>query len=230
MGGSRLLALLAVMAAGVAFALGSWQYRRLGEQREQTRVALEALSRPAAEAAKAAGWEAAPPDGVAMVEMEGEFAGEALLVRSFHQGSPGYRVVGVFAPVGWERALLVDRGWVPEGFAVGELPAAGPVAGLALALPETEGALLSDGTWRHLSPVAMAGQLGLAAAPWVVVEGLETDFDKAIGEPPVTGWRLPVRATPHSQYALTWFSLGLVALAYGVAVGSGKVGLPKAEG
>ncbi|MCH7493922.1 SURF1 family protein [bacterium] len=222
-------AAMAMAAAAAAFALGVWQYGRLGEQRELTRVAREALAAPPAGAAQAASWPAGPPAGVAMVSLEGLFSEETLLVRSHHHGAPGFRVVGLFAPAGWEHAVLVDRGWVPEGYAVEALPPGGPVSGLALTVPEREGALLGDGIWRHLSPQAMAAGMGRTVASWIVVVGVETDLDKAIGAPPVTGWTLPVRSTAHAQYAVTWFSLGLVALAFGAALLCGKARLA-AEG
>jgi len=201
-------------------ALGSWQLGRSEEKRalieqEQQRSAGEALHLPAA----------VGDDVDALryrrVEMSGHYdsAHQFLLDNQISEGRAGYYVLTPFVLQGAEKAVLVNRGWVPLNPDRSILPDVHikslqttitgrinhfPGVGIKLAGAEIPG----DGWPSRVQVVdseMLAKKLGYALLPFQV------ELDKASADGFKREWRTTTVMPPeqHIAYAAQWFGLAL---------------------
>jgi cytochrome oxidase assembly protein ShyY1 len=123
----------------------------------------------------------------------------------------------------------VDRGWIPyalqESF-LSEDPSTGPVevTGLVFPLAPGDAAALPAAPrrveWLRFDPdrgsdvAALQAQLPYPLTPVLLQRG-----PGAQGELPVGGFEAPRSRVDHRSYAITWFSMGAIALAVWVGIG-----------
>ena len=215
----RGLIVLATGAFAVLIALGTWQLDGLAWK--------EALiaERSAMLARAPVALTGAPSDAAAAefrrVTLTGRFlhAAERLVGPRARRGVPGWHVV---TPLRLDsgRAVLVDRGWVPENRKDPASRAAGQVAGLVtvegvVRRPVPPGRFTPENApsqeqWFRIDPGAMARRAGLAeVAPYWVVAG---DAPNPGGFP-IGGGGIAMPPNNHLQYAVTWYGLALVLAA-----------------
>lgn len=232
-----LFATLFVLAAmAVMIRLGVWQLDRR-EQRIARNADLTAklAAAPVAlnEIAEAAQWplpteRTAVRNLPAAAEGEFDFAGQMLLVQQSYNNEPGAHWIVPLRLTGSDKAVLVDRGWLPfsdiasgrwqqyphEDAAVhvtgylqppqllpgaAETPPAGP--GQRLAQPQLE--------WYRLDVAAMQSQLPYPLLP---VYLLADTGDAANSQPPVAiEPEVDLSEGPHLGYALQWFAFAVTA-------------------
>ena len=210
--------LFTVPVLAALIGLGIWQLQRL-----EWKGALIA-ERQARSGAPAAALPAVIDDpgelAFVRVRVRGAFAhgSEMYLVARSLAGRPGLHVV---TPLVLEdgRALLVDRGWVPEARkdpatrAEGQLPGVAELEGLLRTggwkgytwlRPEN---LPAENVWFWVDPAAMAEAAGLARP----VMGVYLDAGPAEnpGGLPVGGQTRVALPNDHLGYAITWFFLAM---------------------
>ena len=116
-------------------------------------------------------------------------------------------------------AILVNRGWYPDGerdAVEAELRSRGDALEGLISIHTGDGRQTDAGTWTALDPDAMAAALPYEVLPWIVVEGERVEADATPdGELPVQRYTAFANTTPHMEYALTW--LGLAAALIAVA-------------
>lgn len=217
------LALLG-LAVLVLLALGTWQVMR---QRDANAATSE---RNASVAALPLEWRADPPLTTEEVDFHrlrvsgrwdnGRTMALANVVR---YDTRGEEAVTPFLPDDGGPAILVNRGWYPIAERdriltqlAGEERAT--VEGLARAALKPEGASLivtgsasgrtPDGSWAWFDIPTMSQDLPYAVVPWRLVQGVRDPGDR---QPPPTLpiqlWGTEVSDQPHTEYAITWFSL-----------------------
>ena len=146
-----------------------------------------------------------------------------LLDEQAHAGKFGVHAIGVFAGVGEDRLLLVDRGWVQWNHARGTLPTlpalpAGEIALTGLYAPYPSSGLRMGGdalpgqkNWPkltlYLDAASIAADLGKPLLPRVLL------LDPAQNSGFVRQWT-PQLMSPqrHRAYAVQWFGFAVVAL------------------
>jgi surfeit locus 1 family protein len=142
-----------------------------------------------------------------------------ILANRARYGTKGEELVVPLLVAPGGPAVLVDRGWYPDGrrdaaeTALAERPDA--VEGL-ISVHTSSGHETDAGTWTNLDPGAMAAELPYDVLPWIVIEGERVDPGaNPDGELPVQRYTGFVNTIPHMEYALTWFGLaaGLIVIA-----------------
>ena len=222
MGRVRISTVVAIGVVAIAIVvlvgLGRWQLSR-----QQTKNDLEAERTAALAAAPLDGEQAVtltPPEiDYRRVRAIGRWDHErtAVIVNRFRSGVQGEDVVTPLLLAAGGPAILVNRGWYPisERDRVLEELAAEPAAdveGLARDDRGAQGRITSSGGWTRFAVVSMAAQLPYEVAPWQLIAGDLID-ERTVPERgvlPVTGYLAYENTTPHTQYALTWFSLAIV--------------------
>lgn len=146
-----------------------------------------------------------------------------LLDEQAHAGQFGVHAIGVFAGLGEDRLLLVDRGWVQWDHALDTLPTLptlppGEIALTGLYAPYPSGGLRMGGDalpgqkgWPkltlYLDAASIAVDLGKPLMPRVLL------LDPAQGSGFVRQWTPQVMSPQrHRAYAVQWFGFALVAL------------------
>jgi surfeit locus 1 family protein len=208
--------LIVVIVAGVFIRLGFWQLDRLDERRQLNAVVSERLDA-----------QPVPLDEIAdpleseyrTVTVSGIFdSGQEVLIRSqTHLGTAGFHVITPL--VDEDRAVLVNRGWVPLDY--DEVP--------VVEAPPPSGVVTVEG-WIHLTqlrptlgPEDPPGKLGVFNR--VDIERIQAQIDVPLAEVYVVDaaspGELPEPARPpdftdegpHLAYAIQWFGFALVGLA-----------------
>lgn len=148
------------------------------------------------------------------VEAQGRFDPryEILLDNRIHNGVAGYHVLTPLKISGGQRAVLVNRGWVPVGNSRNVLPVT-PVAtaqvkitGLAVA-PETRyfelgGTVPQGRVWQNLDFARYAAWSGLDLQPFVLQQSNDS------GDGLIRDWPRPdTGVTTHLSYAMQWYGL-----------------------
>ena len=113
-----LLATVAVVAGMIFLArLGFWQLDRLEQRREKNAALIAALESEPVNLNEAVMPEDLTPlkDRDAVAQGEFDFAYQGIVKLQTFQGQPGVYLVVPLVLDGGETAVLVDRGWVPEG-------------------------------------------------------------------------------------------------------------------
>ncbi|HRN83233.1 MAG TPA: SURF1 family protein [Hyphomicrobium sp.] len=219
-----LIALAAVLSAGLLGALGVWQVKRLSWKldlidRVEQRLGAAPVAVPGPEA-----WSGLTPT-------ESEYLKVRLTGHFLHDKETRVQAVTDLGSGHWvltpmERAdgvtVLVNRGFVPPDRREPATRADGQIAGETtvtglLRLTEPGGAFLraNDPTadrWfsRDVAAIASAGGLG-PTAPYFV----DADATPNPGGWPVGGLTKVAFSNNHLVYAVTWFTLALMALAAG---------------
>lgn len=217
--------LVVIAGLAVLIGLGVWQLERLGWKEGLIATLDRRLSAAPTALPPAAAWGRldAQDDEFRRVTFEATFlldkeapvfsAGSAL--RPDVSG-PGY---WIFTPARLSdgRIVMVDRGFVPDGFRDPKSRPQGQVAGPirilgALRWPEEPGwfAPANDpahNLWYRREPAAMAQALGIGpVAPFYVAQ----EAPVPPGGLPKPGPLTPNLRNAHLQYALTWFGLAAV--------------------
>ncbi len=211
----RHLALIALILAAFAVlvGLGTWQVQRhqwkegLVEER-QARTAAAPLDAPAALSLSAEALD------FHRVELAGawDWSNAMALANRARETTKGEELIVPFRLADGP-AVLVNRGWYPEGSRDAaitvlqdrDLPT---VAGLARDPGDIESRQIPNGSWTRFSPASMGETLPYPVVDWVVIEG-----DELAGTPrpgtaiPVQGFLGFANTTPHVEYALTWYGL-----------------------
>ncbi|MGH7529480.1 MAG: SURF1 family protein [Gemmatimonadales bacterium] len=208
--GDVLLAVAAIVVAGICVAAGVWQLDRLAQRRARNADLEARLARPPLELGSA-GTIAPPADSAhrRRVTARGVYDYDREWVRpgrSF-QGTPG---VALLTPLRFAdgSVVLVDRGWVPspDAFHIEREPlregdTTVTITGLALAAPRGP---------RDVNPRTLRDSLPYALLPFVIQQ-TAPPAATASGLP--RRWPPPTLSNgPHLFYAIQWFSFALVAL------------------
>lgn len=226
--------LVVVIGVIILINLGFWQLRRL-EQRRALNSEIEAgLSRPAVTLTG----QAVEPDELHLrrVVVTGTFDNEqGVLIRNRPlNGRPGMHLVVPLRIAGSDRAVLIDRGWIPlqapdpavqRSFDVtGQVTVAG-IARRAQTRPE--GFLMpTDPTpapgerldiWFRIDVARIQTQLPYPLLPIFVEQS--PDPAVAPNEPPIPDQVIDLGEGSHLGYAIQWFSFAAILLVtYGAFV------------
>lgn len=145
-----------------------------------------------------------------------------ILANRARYGRKGENIVQplIIAP---GEAVLVDRGWYPEGEREAALKGlagnTGPTPGLARYAEGLRASKTGAGTWTGIAPESMGVGLPYQLLPWFVTEGQLFEDDSYSPMPaafPVQGYGRYVSTVSHTEYALTWF--GIAATLAGVSI------------
>lgn len=205
----RYLAPLLIGIAGTAVlvTLGSWQLQRLSWKQDmlariEARIEAPAVALPARPDADR--------DQYLAVEIEGESSGpEVRVLVSRRETGPGYRILTRFDTTDG-RAILLDRGFVPERQRdAARAPAQGRITGNLLWPNEVDQGFTPEpdrarNIWFARDLGALAAELG--TAPLLVVQSGPEGVASAPRPWPVDTASIPDN---HLQYAVTWFSLAV---------------------
>jgi surfeit locus 1 family protein len=217
-----LLLFTAFSAAALAFliGLGVWQLQRL-EWKEGLIAQIEARAHAMPISLKEAVTRANAGEdvGYLRVRVEGRFDhSKERYLYALSDGTPGWHVITPLeTPEG--EVVLIDRGFVPNGFkepssrAQGEINDTVTVTGLART-SEAQGPFVPDNEpaenrwfWRDLG--AMAKSMFPAGTHEVAPIILEAEWSDVPGGWPLGGQTKLDLPNNHLQYALTWFLLAL---------------------
>lgn len=216
---SRLLLIAAfVVVALVCIRLGFWQAHRLRERRAVNAVALAARSQPVVTLGEA-GWDTTLVDRRVRIRGRYDHAHDIVLRGRQHGGVPGVEIVSPLLAEHGDRAVLVNRGFVPSPDAVTVAsdslrePGVVTVEGVALPFGSGSGGPLQHGgrtTWARLDREGLRRQLPYPLYPLYVRQVPDSTlprFPRRL-EPPA------LDDGPHLSYAIQWFSFGLIALIF----------------
>lgn len=218
--------LMVVVIAGLFFRLGFWQLDRLQERRTENQIIAHRLAAAPRPLADLLADPAAVGEGIdyltVVVTGTYEPSGEVLIRSRTHDGLAGFHVVTPLVTAG-ERAVLVDRGWVPIEMDDPPVPSAaappGPVTVTGAARSSQEAPALgpedpADGVLKRLYWINVER---LQAQSRLHLEPLYIELYSQVPEQP-GGLPIPT-AVPeidegsHLSYAIQWFSFALIGLA-----------------
>ena len=219
------LTLLVIVLCITFTELGLWQLRRHDERAAVNAVILANVAAAPVEVTALLPPENPLPsaDEWRLVTATGRFdsANELLVRNRSYDGELGYEVVTPLVPAAGP-AVLVVRGWVPNGASAIDVPDVSPaptgvvtVSARVRPTPSggTEATGLPEHQVRRLAVPAIA-----AALPYPVLEG---GFAQLVAGAPGTddgpagprALRVPeVGAGPHRAYAVQWFLFGVIAI------------------
>lgn len=220
-----LLALLATACAAL-FGLGTWQLQRHQWKQDLVAARSASLAAPPFEAPEVLGLARAE---VAWhrVHLAGTWDHQRsmVLANRVRYGLKGEELVTPLLLDAGGPAILVNRGWYPASerdrvrAALDAEPRA-EIEGLAVDASGRTARRTPQGTWTGLAPESMAAAAGIPLQPWVVIQGVAVANDTrppADGTLPVQRYSPFVNTTPHLQYALTWYGIGVVLVGVAVA-------------
>ncbi len=217
--------LLVLAAMGVMIRLGFWQLDRLAQRRARNAQIARQLALPPLDLTAAA----LPADpGVlknrrVTVRGQFDFAHQVALLYQNWMGAPGIHLIAPLRIEGSDRAVLVDRGWVPEAEAAPERwsqfdepgtvvvtgflrlsqpPPRGRAGGKAAASPSFQTG------WYRVDIPALQAQTPYELLPVYILQAPADD----------DGTHLPYRSEPsfdlsdgpHLGYAIQWFLFALI--------------------
>jgi surfeit locus 1 family protein len=214
--------LLALLLAAVCIRLGFWQLDRLEQRRLQNEAIKAGLARQPINLNQSLG--NAELSGYQRVSASGEFdsSQEILLSPRARNGQPGVHLVTPLILPESNKAILVDRGWIPaeeralpdrgryevEGMVtvIGFLQAGGQKTSLFFLDSQQDGIQLE---WPVLDIPAIQGQIDHQLINWILVQEKElpNQDPQPIPEPEVD-----LSEGPHLGYAIQWFSFAAIAL------------------
>lgn len=153
---SVLLAIVALIIAGVCIRLGMWQLERLSERRtENARVRAGLVSEPVA--MDAIGNDSSRSRAL-RVHVRGtyDFGHEVAVVNRSRDGAPGVNILTPLRVPGRDTAIVVNRGWVysPDGATIDLTQWREP--------PGADGTAYVS--WLHVAAAAQAGSAATSAA------------------------------------------------------------------
>ena len=230
-----LMTLLVVAAMAVMARLGVWQLDRRQQRiaRNADLVAkLEAVPASMNEAALAATWPL-PEDRDAVRNIRADAIGQfdfdqqILLLQQNHQNQPGVHLVAPLVLAGTNKAILVDRGWIPfedsqterwrqYNAESGEVTIAGRLqpsqilfGSAAEKAKESAAAEAAKAEWYRVDVEAIQSQMPYELLPVFLLQSPGPQGNDA----------LPYRIEPevdlsegsHLGYALQWFAFAIIA-------------------
>lgn len=201
--------------------LGAWQLRRLDERQEHNALVRQRQEAPPTNVAELGADE--PDHAWRRVEARGRYDTdeEVLLQGRSRDGRPGSHVLTPLVLAG-ERAVLVDRGWVPiemEQPPVSEAaPPSGEVRVTGTLLPERPASALGPRnpasgevtTLNRLDVSRLEAQVPYPLFPNAVL--LQTQEPPQDGALPAPGELPELSEGPHLSYAIQWFLFTAIAL------------------
>ncbi|HUG26771.1 MAG TPA: SURF1 family protein [Gemmatimonadales bacterium] len=210
-----------LVIAASCVGLGFWQLDRRAQRLERNAEATAGRSLPPLDLNLAGG----EVQAQRRVVVRGEFDHDAELILRSHlwMGAPGIHVVTPLRLAGTDRAILVNRGFVPSADAATPdepVPVeAGEVVleGIVVPVPATgDGGQPAerDGrvSWRRLDLPTLRERLGY---PLLAVYLLPETPNPAGPWPRRVEWP-GLDQGPHLSYALQWFGIAAAVLAFGV--------------
>lgn len=221
------------LAVIVLLSLGTWQVFR---QREADRATA---TREASVAAAPLEWRASPPLTTADVDFHRvtvtgrwDNTHTLTLANVVRYDTRGEEVVTPLIPDGGGPAVLVNRGWYPlteRDRVLADLATEerATVEGLGRAAPKPEGASLvvtgttsgrtPGGSWAWLDIPTIAKDLPYEVVPWRLLQGTRDPGDVAPPQDlPIRLWGTEVGIEPHTEYAITWYSLAVALVVIAV--------------
>ncbi len=220
--------LLVLVAAVVMVRLGFWQLDRLAGKRAaiaQTQAALAAP--PLVLSGEETNLDAhALRHRLAVVKGMYDFEHQILLKNKFYGNQPGYHLLTPVRIAGSQRAVLVDRGWIPfeaaspEQVARWHEPPEGTWQGrIEPEDPRPAGATVPPSPqreWYRLDIAALQAQMPYELLPFYLA--LLPD-DPPTGPPFRNPPEIILDEGPHLGYAIQWFLFAVVVpVVYGVQV------------
>lgn len=198
--------------------LGVWQVRRLAWKDGLIRAAAEAEASPPTPLDQVL-TDPSPEFRRAIVVCRGLSRAPYVELQTIHDGVAGVRLISACRPEGLDQTVLIDRGFVDD--AVSARPATAPDAmpvALMVVLRRSEppSTFAPAASGRHFyarDNAAMARALGVpgAVSPWTFYAVTSSNPDWLALQP-----KAPPAAfsNNHLGYALTWFGLAAVLLAF----------------
>jgi surfeit locus 1 family protein len=224
---SRLLLIgcFAVVAL-VCARLGMWQLGRLRERRAANQAASSQLAKPPLTLEHD---EAQPSLVNRRVRVTGHYdhAHDIVLRGRVYQGVPGVEIVSPLVFGDGRAAILVNRGFVPAPDAVSvspdslREPGETQVEGIALPMTPGGGAPLRHGdetTWAKLDPTLLRQRLPYAISPVYLRQAPDSAlprFPRRLDPPELDDG-------PHLSYAIQWFAFSVMAVVFGIVLGTRK--------
>jgi surfeit locus 1 family protein len=232
----RALPTVATIAAVIIFvAAGHWQQRRMHEK-ESLRAKFDAAAALApvalAELPATADWNSLRYRAVTAT---GQYdpRRQILLDNRVHDSHAGYDVITPLVLTDG-RAVLVNRGWTPQGPSRAELPKVAPPPGMVtvggrIVTPATSGFRLAkdvaDGlpggppgspssspVWQHIDPTRFAATTGMAVLP-VLIEAMDATISGR-DDGLVRDWAAPdFGVEKHEIYMVQWYAFAALAIA-----------------
>ncbi len=210
-----------VVGVGVMIALGFWQLDRLDERKAlntqiESRINLPPLT-VTGETVEAAGLEYRPVTVTGVYD----FSEEIVLRNRARSNSPGVHLLTPLMIEGSDKAVLIDRGWIPYEFSLfsQRQPYATPtgtvtVTGLVRLSQSREGPIGPS------DPFVNADMPRLDAWYWVNIPQIQQQFrnyelmpfyieQDSAADPnalPAPGHEIDLSEGPHWSYAIQWFS------------------------
>ena len=210
---ATLLVIAGVMVMG---RLGIWQLDRLQQRRAQNATYLAQIS--AAPLLLTGQQLPAEPaelvDRLAVVQGHYDFSSQLVLVQQSYLGKPGAHLVTPLVIEGSERAVLVDRGWIPASvvdssqLALYDRPAIDPVDGviqLSQTLDRGRETIVvgPQQEWYRIDIAAIQEQMPYDLLPIYLLESPPAEFQEDLPyriEP-----EIDLSDGPHIGYAAQWF-------------------------
>lgn len=232
---------LVLLAAVVMVGLGIWQLRRLAERRTSNAYITQRLAQPPL----AISGPVADPSALEFrrVSVSGTFdyAGEIVLRNRSRDGRPGVHVVTPLRLARSDRAVLVDRGWIPyeqtdpqarrafRGPATATVkgivhPSAGQPSGLGPVDPPAGPGHPRVDAWFRIDVPHIQQQTLYPLLPFYV----EQSPEQAAPDLPWRSEDLALDEGPHLSYAIQWFSFATILLA-GYVVRAARVPAPRSR-
>lgn len=225
--GKRLAFTLAVIVVGVVFCgLGIWQVRRLNERLMLIEFVKARMAEPAI---PLGGGDPVDPDVLdyRRVELRGTFEPEQEILRRNRSvdGVTGYHIVTPFRLSGSDKAVLVDRGWIPYDEATPEqrkafAPPSGEVVIEAVVQKSQDATTapydppLAPGqdrldAWFRIKVSRIQQQVSMPLLPIFVEQQATGDVSREL---PIRGETAPPDPGNHMSYAIQWFSFAIILL------------------
>jgi surfeit locus 1 family protein len=219
---------LLVLVVAVAFvALGIWQLARLDQRRALNAEMEDRLQAPLLVLTGAEFSEPVDALKYRPVFARGEYdrAHEQSLINQYWLGHLGAHLVTPLVITGSDRAVLVDRGWIPDADSAPErwdkFAEPGTVEVRGWILPGQDGTgrpaqfTSQPRTWLRVDTQQMQPQIGHPLLPFYIQPASKADGTT----PPLRSDLNPdLSEGPHLGYAITWFGLALAVLAGFVAL------------
>ena len=232
--------LILLLAMGIMASLGFWQLDRLDQRRAYNQQRQAALAAPPIELTGAPLPQGDLRDRQATVQGEFDYARQVAIRNQNYVGQPGFHLVTPLLIAGSDKAVLINRGWIPVGEAE---PAtwrrldeqqSGPQFGILQPTrrrPDgTVSAIPQDTVtgWYRLDIEAIEQTLPYPLLPIVLQltpgngETLNSSRTRAADDPAA----LPHRIEPdfsfsegnHFSYALQWFGFAIIAAVVYISV------------
>ena len=210
----RWMPLFVAPAFCVLVGLGVWQLERLSWKNElladiQARLSDDAVTLSDLGAAAVTSW------NYRRVRATGKLLHEqsvTLLARTYKKQAGAHILTPLVLDD--QRVILVDRGWVPQGYELPNVSAEYPVTieGI-IRTPQNPGWFTPDnnpasGQWYWIDLATLSLETGVGLSPVIIEAGLGPDPSAL----PIGGQTYINFPNDHLQYALTWFGLATVLL------------------